>query len=238
METPHKTARPRTAPSAPAAYLAKQGLLTGRCLDFGSGRGFDATHFGMESYDPYWQPEWPEWFFDTILCTYVLNVLPARERIGVLRRLLALLKDEDSKAYITVRRDLPKQGIQGRGVYQRYVTLPLELIRETSSFAIYLLTRSGSSSLEIKTIKTMYVQEDHHIWSFNRKAMLAVSSGTPWKEAGRRTKYKRRRTTQRWESLPSTLTENPDGTLSSVRKNVLVFTDDQEAEFTLLAGER
>ena len=46
----HAIRRPR--PSRAAAYLVANDLLRGRVIDYGCGFGFDADHFGWESYDP------------------------------------------------------------------------------------------------------------------------------------------------------------------------------------------
>ncbi len=79
-----QTAISRRALSAPmkiSIQLAdeKRPLDQSRCLDFGSGRGFDAHTLDFESYDPNWGPtELPSGVFDFIFCNYVLNVIPPR----------------------------------------------------------------------------------------------------------------------------------------------------------------
>jgi len=116
------TAMARKVPSAPAQWLHSQGLLKGRCLDFGCGRGKDAETYEMTAYDPYWANNYPTGTFDTLTCLYVLNVvdLPTQEQI--LEEIRALLAPGGT-AYICVRRDLPKAGKAGRGCWQRYVVL-------------------------------------------------------------------------------------------------------------------
>lgn len=123
----------RTRPSAPARWLHAQGLLVGRCLDYGSGRGKDAEVFKMDAYDPFFEPVAPDGPYDTILCTYVLNVLPeyaampGRPRMdGVIVRALRNLLTQDGVAYVTVRRDV------GCTETQRHVELDLPIIRELS----------------------------------------------------------------------------------------------------------
>jgi hypothetical protein len=48
--------------------------------------------------------------------------------------------DRSGTAYITVRRDLPREGRKGRGVWQSYVELPLAIEYESKAFAIYRMT--------------------------------------------------------------------------------------------------
>ncbi len=73
----HRTAITRKEPSGPILFLAHRGMLRGRTLDYGCGKGFDPDAFNMEKFDPYFYPDMPEGTFDTIVCTYVLNVIPS-----------------------------------------------------------------------------------------------------------------------------------------------------------------
>ena len=116
------TAIARSKPSAPIRHLHQAGLLVGRCLDYGCGRGMDADTYGMEGYDPTWRPREPSGRFDTITCTYVLNVVDEAAQEAILAAVRGLLAPGGA-AYISVRRDLPREGMQGRGCWQRYVTL-------------------------------------------------------------------------------------------------------------------
>ncbi|MHA2069409.1 MAG: methyltransferase domain-containing protein, partial [Candidatus Thorarchaeota archaeon] len=55
------TAVRRNKPSAPLKFLLKHGLIKGRILDYGCGRGDDCkhlytTHDYVVGYDPYFQP--------------------------------------------------------------------------------------------------------------------------------------------------------------------------------------
>lgn len=101
-----QTAISRSTPPTPLKWLHDQGLLAGRCLDFGSGRG---SWYGMETYDPHWQPKMPSGKFDTIACIYVLNVVSQKEEAQVIRRVLSLLS-YGGTAYFAVRRDIPASG--------------------------------------------------------------------------------------------------------------------------------
>lgn len=138
-----KTAMTRKAPSAPMQWLASQGLLHGRMLDFGCGKGFDADYYGMGKYDPFYfanrNPVKWSMFFDVVTCNYVLNVLPDETTVNtVLENIKKLLKS-DGRAYIAVRRDLPRKGKPGKDCYQRYIELDLPVVKETSAFCIYQL---------------------------------------------------------------------------------------------------
>ena len=106
-----KTAIARGGPSAPVRELHRRGLIKGRVLDFGSGRGEDAKWlrsqgFQVASFDPHHGPKrLPSGTFDTVLSTYVLNVLPQREQdkaVAAIRRKLA----PGGEALVTVRRDI------------------------------------------------------------------------------------------------------------------------------------
>lgn len=120
--------------SAPALWLNERGKLKGRKLDYGCGHGKDAERFNMDRYDPYFFPESLTGQYDTVLCTYVLNIVDETEQWQVLNRLLKYVED-DGCIYITVRRDIPKEGTET----QRWVELeyPFTLVRETPGYAIY-----------------------------------------------------------------------------------------------------
>jgi hypothetical protein len=142
-----QTAISRKMPSAPLAWLLKEGHVVGTVLDFGCGRGFDADYLLCDGWDPYWRPEnKPTRLYDTVLATYVLNVIPEEdERDRVLHEIEDYLYTHTGVAYITVRRDLPREGLCYAGQEkpaQVWVEVEgAELIRETSSYAIYKLRR-------------------------------------------------------------------------------------------------
>jgi hypothetical protein len=138
------TAIARRNGSAPCRLLYNRNLLKGRVLDLGSGKNDDLTwlldqgYRAVEAFDPYHhlntQALWHQ--YDTVLCTYVLNVVPAAQQASILLTIRNLLLPR-GRAYIAVRRDLPKEGRKGRGVWQRYVKLPLAIEHQDRSFAIY-----------------------------------------------------------------------------------------------------
>jgi cyclopropane fatty-acyl-phospholipid synthase-like methyltransferase len=123
-------------------WLAEKGRLRGRVLDFGCGRGGDAHAFQTEAWDPHWRPfPEPAGPYDTICCVYVLNVVSEETQAAILTELGELLAD-DGTVYVAVRRDLPKEGQQGRGVCQRYVVLDAPVVHKTKGFAIYGVVKS------------------------------------------------------------------------------------------------
>jgi ATP adenylyltransferase len=112
-----KTAISRRGPSAPLKKLLELNLIEGTVLDYGGGKGADFLHlkdkFPTIHWDPNFQyqnglfiPQKNEFNlthkFDTILCTYVLNVLPPEERSMAIQNVLKLLK---GKAIFTLRSD-------------------------------------------------------------------------------------------------------------------------------------
>ncbi len=126
----------RKQPSVPILWLALHGYLKGRSLDFGCGHGLDAEMFDTDRYDPHWHPALPEGPYDTIICTYVLNVVSPETQEQILAQIKSLLAPT-GRAFVTVRRDLPREGRQGRGCWQRYVELEQDPIREIGGYAIY-----------------------------------------------------------------------------------------------------
>jgi ATP adenylyltransferase len=140
MEASAKTAKARTRLSAPAAHLNEQGLLRGRVLDFGCGRG-DLARFldgpRVCQWDPHHHPAAPRGLFDTVICIYVLNVLPPRQRSRALQAAKEYVRVGGS-LYVAVRRDLEKEGLTASGTEQYNVKLRLPSLVHKSRFEIYL----------------------------------------------------------------------------------------------------
>lgn len=139
-----KTAISRTSPSKPYRLLLEKGLITGRVLDFGCGKGKDVEDlveksYNAHGYDPAHHPVRPHGKFNTILATYVLNIIlhPA-DRSKTIREIRGFLK-EGGSAYVTVRRDVPKEGTFS----QRWIELraPFKSLVKTSAFEIYQLEK-------------------------------------------------------------------------------------------------
>jgi SAM-dependent methyltransferase len=142
VDLSYKTAIRRRKCSLPTRFLLEEGLIRGRVLDFGCGRGFDASRLGIESYDPHFSPDYPEGKFDTIICHYVLNVIKEESaRKKVLDQIRDLLGD-GGNAYISIRYDLPKlKGTTKIGTWQGLIELDLPiLVKKVGRYIIYHLT--------------------------------------------------------------------------------------------------
>jgi len=144
----HLTAIARKGHSSPVKHLQAKGLLRGRLLDYGCGRGSDCDLLQCDGYDPYYRSEAPQGPYDTIYCVYVLNVLPTvEEREDVLAKIRGLLAPGGT-AYIAVRRD--KKSLNGwtsRGTYQTNVELSLPELSCGGSFAIFRICSYGETKL-------------------------------------------------------------------------------------------
>ena len=140
----YKTAISRKTASAPLRFLEKNGYLKGSVLDYGCGKGADHKHlvemkYNANSYDPYWNPVNLEGTkYDTILCTYVLNVVDEKTQADILSSIKSLL-NKNGEAFLSVRRDVKKDGPTSKG-FQRNVILDLEVIKSNSGFCIYRLS--------------------------------------------------------------------------------------------------
>lgn len=132
------TAIARRYPSAPARMLHQAGLLKGRCLDYGCGRGKDAKTYGMDRYDPHYHPHKPEGKYDTIVCTYVLNVVDPKDVRYILKD-IHRLPAPGGTAYLTVRRDLGSKAKKGRGTVQQHVSLDLPIFKEGRGYCTYIM---------------------------------------------------------------------------------------------------
>ena len=138
---PEKTAKSRKSPSAPMKLMNDLGILKGKKLDFGCGKGTDAEVFEMDKYDPHYFNVYPTKAYTTITCNYVLNVLPKEDERDVLKDIQGLL-NKNGVAYITVRRDIRKEGLTSRKTFQRNVELNLPIFTEVKGrYCIYTITK-------------------------------------------------------------------------------------------------
>lgn len=143
---PYLTALKRTKMSVPIRYLLSHQLLKGRILDFGCGFGYDVDvlhrlGYNISGYDNYYQPELPKEKYDTIICSYVLNVLEPSPQAEVLMDVSNLLKPNGT-AYFAVRRDLDKEGFRLHAIHKQYtyqcnVKLPFKSLICNKSYEIY-----------------------------------------------------------------------------------------------------
>jgi len=137
------TAVTRTRPSAPMQYLYAKGLLVGDKLDYGCGKGFDASFYKMDRYDPfYFNDRIPLESYDTITCIYCLNVIEDfRERRELINNMMDLLKP-DGNIYIAVRADKKNlNGLTKKGTWQGYIVLANESIYSCAKFDLYNLKK-------------------------------------------------------------------------------------------------
>ena len=136
----HMTAISRTKPSKPMQILEEKELLKGTLLDYGCGKGFDADYYNMDKYDPKFYPKLPRKKYNTVTCNYVVNVILPNKQKEVLDSIKSKLR-LGGVAYISVRRDIKKEGYTSKGTYQRNVFLDLPVLKETDKFCIYILKK-------------------------------------------------------------------------------------------------
>jgi hypothetical protein len=144
----HLTAISRKSLSAPMKWMESEGFFDGvprrHCLDYGCGRGFDADALGFQKYDPFWFKcdDFSESEFDVITCNYVLNVIEDfKDRQAAVEQMLHWLAP-CGNLFIAVRAD--KENLKGytkRGTWQGYIVLAHPLIRSTSAYDLYQLTK-------------------------------------------------------------------------------------------------
>lgn len=150
-----RTAHKRKEPSKPLMYLLSRGGIRGKVLDYGCGYGKDAEFLNQNGiychpYDPYFAPSVKDEKYDTILCTYVLNVVDTEMRISILSDILSFLKP-NGVVFITVRRDIKyttKTTVKNTNNYtmQDYVILPFDIIYQERRFCIYCVGYSRLKS--------------------------------------------------------------------------------------------
>lgn len=148
------TAITRSNLPLPVRWLLNNNLIKGDVLDYGCGkcryvnekylRGSKIK--SVTNYDPNYElmPIDAPTGFDTILCTYVLNVLDEKHEIGILDDIQQRL-NKYGVAFISVRNDEPKNewGFSSIGTFQRQVVLPyLFLLRSISAYRIYVMTEN------------------------------------------------------------------------------------------------
>ena len=150
--TYHKTAITRNKPSYPAKWVADNiGFAKNNLtLDFGAGRGFDASFYNLDAYDPsgynYPVGDAPAHGikYKTILCTYVLNTIEWEwNRKKVLDEIKGWLT-EDGVAYVSVRNDKANlNGRTSRNTYQGHVQLNYPVVHKNSNCVIYEIHKNS-----------------------------------------------------------------------------------------------
>jgi hypothetical protein len=122
--------------------LLMKGRIHGTVLDYGCGKGDDVEwltqlQFYVRGYDPIHQPNGTPLIdrYDTVLCTYVLNVLEPNHWDDILSKLWLVTK-KGGTAYIAVRRDAMPE-------WQYKVELDLPIVgEERGRFIIYAQERT------------------------------------------------------------------------------------------------
>ncbi len=140
------TAIARTSASAPLQWLLNDLWVISSVLDYGCGKGMDVEHLnnmGFEAYgyDPHYRPNGiPLIQSNTVLCTYVLNVIEDKAtRDDIVARLIGYTKP-GGYVFITVRNDKDKlNGTTSRGTWQGFIDCPdgWKVHTSNSSFIIY-----------------------------------------------------------------------------------------------------
>ena len=112
MQSSYKTAIHRTEPSFTVKTIEKSKLIKNQIFDYGCGMGKDVQYLESKGYsvsfwDPYFFSKTPpssfrSHSFRTIFCTYILNVIPSKDRNDVIKKIQWLLYKE-GKAFFTVR---------------------------------------------------------------------------------------------------------------------------------------
>lgn len=126
------TAIKRKSLSPPADFLKDK--IVQPSLDYGCGYGFDANHLGMTGWDPIYEPCFPYGLYNTIFCTYVLDVIKSKiERLEILKSIQSLLS-KDGIAYISVRRNC-KDAFS--------VRLKLQSLVRNNEFETYILKKGS-----------------------------------------------------------------------------------------------
>lgn len=141
----HRTAISRGKPSAPAVWIKENiGFDPRNTLDYGCGRGDDVRHLSVDGYDPkgFYSSKGLRGGYTTILCTYVLNVIPSEEERNLVIDAVKKLLSDDGVAYFSVRAD--KKNLNGwtnSGTYQAYIELDYTVVKKTSGYIIYKITK-------------------------------------------------------------------------------------------------
>ena len=159
---PHVTALSRHKLSTPTRILYEKGLLYGKVLDYGCGKGFDVEWLNRKGIYALGYDRYNDDFndidllyntYNVAICNYVLNVIPDLDTCYDIVDMLTNIAD---KVYICVRSDIKaikpswiwdntSQGYWTRNSFQRFYNETMvatyignvEYIRRNNSFYLF-----------------------------------------------------------------------------------------------------
>ena len=115
-----RTAISRSKPSRPLKAALKLSAVQGRVLDFGCGKGADVAElerlgYKVKGYDPHFQAKLPRGRFQTVLMTYVVNVLQMTARNDAINKAWGYVKP-GGRLIVTARttREVDDAAIKGK----------------------------------------------------------------------------------------------------------------------------
>jgi len=115
-------------------WLTLNGVHVRGGLDYGCGRGFDASRMDMEKFDPHFFPAKPKGRFPLITCIYVLNVVKSLTGNVLVKDIRSRLT-ANGVAYLVWRNDLRRDTDT-----QRAVSVHIEgkgrIIKQTRPFSV------------------------------------------------------------------------------------------------------
>jgi len=118
-----KTAISRSKPSRPLKAALHLSAVKGRVLDFGCGKGKDVQElrkrgFKVFGYDPNFRPKKPSGRFQTVLMTYVVNVLQVKERDAAIQEAWSYVK-KGGRLIVTARSEREILEAAGKGNWHK-----------------------------------------------------------------------------------------------------------------------
>ena len=115
--------------------------IKGKVLDYGCGRGQTADREGWEKYDPNWFPQVVFTNYDTILCTYVANVITKEDDRHALYKSLMMVSGGRATIYLTVRRNIKNTKTQIDIPEEEILSLGYKSFLKKRDYEIYVIGR-------------------------------------------------------------------------------------------------
>lgn len=118
-----RTAISRSKPSRPLKAALHMGAIKGRVLDFGCGKGKDIEElerlgYKVKGYDPNFRPKKVTGRFQTVLMTYVVNVLQVKERDAAIQKAWGYVK-KGGRLVVTARSEREILAIAEKGNWKK-----------------------------------------------------------------------------------------------------------------------